>query len=389
MASQITLRHRGPSHSALPEIAAQAERDLGIRIEMQIDTAEHVVEQALTHPGSFDLYDMDHWSYNLLVPTGVLQGIPLGKYRWWDDTLPLFTRGAMEDGTPYSHQGTLPYAVQYLEKPDSTSFADGPTDTIAMVPHMMNADSLGFRPDLLTRPVTSWADILDPQLAGKTALVGIPDIGIMDAALAFEAAGRINYGNKGDMTCEEIDRTLDALVELKHAGHFYGFWSSFEESVDYAEAGVVLQSMWWPAIPMSLARGIPCEYAVLKEGYRGWAAGVGIMGHVDGAKLDAAYEYLNWLNSGWAGALYMREGYYSSVPRTARRSLTDEEWEYWHEGRAATRRIADRGGRTIGEPGELRSGGSFASRMGNIACWNTVMTENAYLVDRWNALEIA
>lgn len=33
----------------------------------------------------------------------------------------------------------------------------------------------------------------------------IPAIGIMDAARCFESAGLIKYGNKGNMTKEEID----------------------------------------------------------------------------------------------------------------------------------------------------------------------------------------
>ena len=34
--------------------------------------------------------------------------------------------------------------------------------------------------------------------------------------------------------------------------------------------------------------------------------------------------------------------------------------------------------------GVTRDGGSFWERMGNIACWNTVMDEDKYLTKRWN-----
>lgn len=33
---------------------------------------------------------------------------------------------------------------------------------------------------------------------------------------------------------------------------------------------------------------------------------------------------------------------------------------------------------------ELRDGGSFAERMGAVACWNAVMDENQYMVRKWN-----
>ena len=34
--------------------------------------------------------------------------------------------------------------------------------------------------------------------------------------------------------------------------------------------------------------------------------------------------------------------------------------------------------------GATRDGGAFWDRMGNIACWNTVMDEDRYLTRRWN-----
>ena len=37
-----------------------------------------------------------------------------------------------------------------------------------MIPTIYNADTLGIRPDLVGRPITSWKDILDPTFKGKT-----------------------------------------------------------------------------------------------------------------------------------------------------------------------------------------------------------------------------
>ena len=34
--------------------------------------------------------------------------------------------------------------------------------------------------------------------------------------------------------------------------------------------------------------------------------------------------------------------------------------------------------------GATRDGGSVSQRTGNIACWNTVMDENTYMVRKWN-----
>jgi putative spermidine/putrescine transport system substrate-binding protein len=82
-------------------------------------------------------------------------------------------------------------------------------------PTIYNADTLGIRPDLVGRPITSWADIIDPKFKGKTSILNIPSIGIMDAAMIAEAMGRVKYGDKGNMTQAEIDATIEMLIEAK------------------------------------------------------------------------------------------------------------------------------------------------------------------------------
>ncbi|MDO5641995.1 MAG: ABC transporter substrate-binding protein, partial [Paracoccus sp. (in: a-proteobacteria)] len=160
---------------------------------------------------------------------------------------------------------------------------------------------------------------------------------------------------------------------------------TFDESVNLMAAGeVVVQSMWSPAVTAVKARGIPCVYQGLKEGYRGWGLGLGMMRHLDGLKRDAAYEYLNWYLTGWQGAFIARQGYYSSIPETAKENLTPNEWDYWYEGQPATEDILDPFGAIMDKAGARRDGGSFRERMGNIACWNTIMDEDRYMIRRWN-----
>ncbi len=50
------------------------------------------------------------------------------------------------------------------------------------------------------------------------------------------------------------------------------------------------------------------------------------MRHVKGIKLEAAYEYLNWYNSGWLGAFIAKEDDYRSVPEAAKKFLSEDEW---------------------------------------------------------------
>jgi putative spermidine/putrescine transport system substrate-binding protein len=151
-----------------------------------------------------------------------------------------------------------------------------------------------------------------------------------------------------------------------------------------ASGEVVIQSMWSPAVTAVRAKGIPCFYAPLKEGYRAWAGGLGVAKHLTGLQRDAAYEYINWYLSGWVGAFLNRQGYYSAVLDTARQKMDPAEWDYWMEGKPAAKDIVDPFGKKIEAKGAVRDGGSFSERMGRVSCWNSVMDEDRYMVGKWN-----
>jgi putative spermidine/putrescine transport system substrate-binding protein len=254
-----------------------------------------------------------------------------------------------------------------------------------MIPTIYNADTLGIRPDLVGRPINNWKDLVDPAFKGKTALMNIPSIGIMDCAMIMESLGKIKYGDKGNMTKPEIDATIAFMIETKKSGQFRAFWKSFDESVNLMASGeVVIQSMWSPAVTAVRAKGIACKYQPLAEGYRAWGGGLGLAKHLSGIELDAAYEYINWYLSGWVGAYLNRQGYYTAVLDTAKAHMTDNEWGYWMEGKPATGDILSPDGKVVEKAGAVRDGGSFYERMGHVACWNSVMSEDRYMVQKWN-----
>ena len=106
-------------------------------------------------------------------------------------------------------QGISPYEAMYIEKPDATDLHEGVTEWATFLPQVYNADSMGYRPDLIKQPITEWKELINPEYKGKAAILDVPAIGIMDAALCFESAGEIKYGNKGNMTKKEIDFTIN------------------------------------------------------------------------------------------------------------------------------------------------------------------------------------
>ncbi len=380
----ITLRQVGTGVSNLNEVAQKVKEDLGFTLEMTALDSDSVTQRAATQPDSYDIADIEYWICKKVWPTGSLQAMDAKKIKNYDKIVGIFKDGKL---TPESviAQGTAPSTVGFVEGAGSKTFAKEQTGWMTLIPTIYNADTLGIRPDLIGRPISSWAELLNPEFKGKASILDISSIGIMDMAMVCEASGKVKYGDKGNMTREEIDQTIAIFTEAKKAGQFRAFWKSFDESVNLMASGeVVIQSMWSPAVTAVKTRGIPCVFQPLKEGYRAWGGGLGLSKALSGPTLDAAYEYINWYLSGWVGGFLMRQGYYSAVPETSKAFMDPNEWGYWFEGKAATADIANPFGQVMAKTGETRDGGSFYERMGHVACWNSVMDQNQYMVRKWN-----
>ncbi len=382
----VVLNHAGPPVTAIPAIAEQATKDLGFTVHMQASENADLLNRFLSQSSAIDCADISLVYMRYLIGRGVLQAIPLSKFKYWDKTIPLLTKGEYPDGRKAPQQGITPTMILYATGPDGQKVTDGtPTEFVTAIPTVTNGDTLGIRPDLTGRKVESWADLLSADFKGKAALQDNPTIGIIDVAMAVEARGDIKYGNKGNMTKAEIDKTISLMQGIKHDGQFRSFWSSFDQSVNLMASGeVVIQSMWSPAVAAVRSRGIPCTFQPLKEGYRGWGYTLGVMKHVDGLKLDCFYEYMNWYTSGFEGAFIARQGYYSAQPENAKKYLTEAEYDYWYGGKPAATDILSPFGKLMEKAGNVRDGGDIWQRLGNIAVWNSVMDEDRYLTRRWN-----
>jgi len=383
-AQPVILRYLGTAVNQSKEIAQKVKADLGIVIEYVPVTTDDVSKRIITQPASFDIADAEYFQLRKLIPSGNLIGMDASRIKYADRITPVFTRGEVA-GKKIGDQGTAPKKVFYLEGKSSTKFSATPTRWITLIPTVYNADTLGIRPDLIKRPIGSWSELLNAEFKGKSSILNIPSIGIMDAAMVVESLSLHKYQDKGNMTKAEIDLTTKALIDAKKSGQFRAFWKDFNESVNLMASGeVVIQSMWSPAVTKVRSMGVPCIYQPLKEGYRAWAAGFGLPKTLSGKKLDAAYDFINWFLSGWAGAFLNRQGYYSAVIDTAKAQMEPYEWAYWMEGKPAEKDIKAPDGTLLEKAGTVRDGGSFEARMGAVACWNAVMDENDYMVRKWN-----
>src|SRR5271168_1157904 len=379
------LRYLGTAVNQSDDITKKVKADTGITIQNIVATTDDVTKRVATQPNSFDILDTEYFSLKKLVPSGNILAMDAKKIKEFDNITPIFTKGELPNGKVIGDQGTAPKKVMFLEGQHSKTFSKTPTEWVTLIPTVYNADTLGIRPYLIKRPINSWAELLNPEFKGKAAILNIPSIGIMDAAMVVEATGKYKYPDKGNMTKPEIDMTMKVLTEAKKAGQFRAFWKDFNESVNLMASGeTIIQSMWSPAVTKVRSMGIACTFQPLKEGYRSWASGFCVSKAVSGQKLDLAYEFVNWFLSGWAGAYLNRQGYYSAVLSTAKANMSADEWGYWMEGKPAVNDIKAPDGTVLEKAGAKRDGGSYEDRMGGVACWNAVMDENDYMVRKWN-----
>ncbi|MGI9451628.1 MAG: ABC transporter substrate-binding protein [Geminicoccaceae bacterium] len=375
------IRTVGLGVSVINEIQSQASEDLGFDVRGQALGYGAMFSKMLNQNDQYEIAEGYYNDLDVMIPAKVWQPIDTQRITDWDKVTDLCKTGKL---TPESNigQGDAPFRHLWLD--ENGERVEGPSRYVSMVPGWHNADSIGYNPEETGRPIESWGELFSEDFAGRVALLNVPQIGTMDAALAVEALGLMTFGDKGNMTKEEIDQLVDFLIEKKQAGHFRAFWETFGQSVNLMVNGeVALESMWSPAVTATKAEGVPCIYASPKEGMRGWHGGLGISAKVEGAALDQAYEYINWWLSGWAGAFVARQGYYMSIPENVEKHLEPEEWDFWYMGKPAATELPDPFETIIVEEGEVRDGGSYWDRFSNIAVWNSLMDENDYLVKRW------
>ncbi len=402
----------------------QAEKDLGVKFNIQAMGTNAQVQKSITDPESFDIGGLYNYQYFQIWPTGNFMPVDTGRLKNWNRLYPMFTKGINQKGG-VPGQGNAPYRTLFVdpngksglpktgEGPksnkqivqwwnDSTGKANGKQpSTIVGPPAHFNMDSMGYNGDIIQKEPkdVSWAELLNAKHRGRVALLNDPGILTQDAGNAVQALGLMKFANLGNMTKKEMDSLFKIITKYKKDGHFRAFWGTFDESVNMMSSKeVVIESMWSPAVALLVALGVNCRYAAPKEGFRGWCSATGIPKHVgaDSAKLNAVYDYINWMYSGYLGAAIMRQGYYiangpdllpwiKQYGSSYKEGFTPEEFDFWYLGKAASRDLPG----ILGKPGDIkkgqvRDGGSFKQRSSHYSSWNSFFTENLYQVNKVN-----
>src|ERR1700688_4315999 len=86
----VVLRHAGPPVTAIPAIAEQATKELGFTVQMQAAENADLLNRFLSQSSSIDCADVSVVYMRYLIGRNVLQGIPLAKFKYWNETIPLF-----------------------------------------------------------------------------------------------------------------------------------------------------------------------------------------------------------------------------------------------------------------------------------------------------------
>ena len=268
----------------------------------------------MTRPDTFDVYHQWH-TIDLIWTARTVQAIDLTRILHGDEI-----KAKALAGRSSGRVSDTVFNKLFLH-PDGT-LGRKPSDRITMLPSIHGVDAFGYlrtvRDEQAGAP-DSWGWLLDSRWHGRTGIMSDPVLGMIEAALATEAAEGVVFGDIGNLSIEEIDLVADLLLHKKKIGHFKGIWRNYEEAARLMQrGGVVVQSMFSPALTRLRRMGLPIISAVPVEGCRGWHADLCISANAGDEVLDAAYDYLNWWQSGWAGACLARQGYYTTLRERAR-----------------------------------------------------------------------
>ena len=114
----VVLHHAGPPVTAIPAIAEQATKDLGFTVQMQASENADLLNRFLSQSSSIDCADISLVYMRYLIGRNVLQAIPLSKFKYWNETIPLFTKGEYPDGRKVPQQGITPTMIMYATGAD-------------------------------------------------------------------------------------------------------------------------------------------------------------------------------------------------------------------------------------------------------------------------------
>ncbi len=147
-------------------------------------------------------------------------------------------------------------------------------------------ESILVRSDLVSEVPDSWADVWDPQYAGRVMIWDSAQSNYAFTALALGIEDPFN-----NITPENIELVKQKLLELKP--NLLTYWTDYTQTYDMPASGEawLTVSAWQDAFGYLDSDEIAVEYVQPAEGRLGWSCGYAIS--KDARNLDLVYEFLN------------------------------------------------------------------------------------------------
>jgi spermidine/putrescine-binding protein len=160
-----------------------------------------------------------------------------------------------------------------------------------IVPVDAGTAGIMYNADEITTPPTSWADLFDPQYAGRASLE--------DLAITALDVGALATGieNPLEMTSDQLADVTQFLKD--HRDQFRTFYKGEADIRAQFKSGEVIISSGYPgdAKLMREKDGVNVQFVAAEEGQMLWTCGYGISPDIAPENLDAAYALLNWYTS--------------------------------------------------------------------------------------------
>jgi spermidine/putrescine-binding protein len=363
--SSQELRTVGLSVTVQDRILSEFQAASGVKaVSGKADIFPNTQTELLSGSTAYDCWETIGERLPSIVQTGLVSPIPTSSLTNWTGIRESFLKPS-EKWEPRAQ------IVGQIWTDDSQT-------ALNMVPTVFNFDSIGFRPDLVdAEEASNWSALFDPKFKGKTGLNVDPLIAFGQAVMAMNELGLLEVANPGNPDAASIEEASKFLIAKKKEGQFRALWGDFGELVNLLASGeMIIADAWQPAVMAVKAQGVPCSYATMKNGYRGWAIGVSAL--KSSPNLDAVTAYADYWLSGPPAVAVSEQGYYSPNDKV-RAVMAPERYAFWYEG-APWVGPEDRGIRE----GDLRDGGSLETRAANVAYWHQWPDEYDLLISKWD-----
>ena len=177
---------------------------------------------------------------------------------------------------------------------------------INFVPIAAGPQGILYNTDEVDPPPDSWADLFDPEYAGRTTIDG----GTWLTPLA-EAAFAMGIENPMKMTDEQVEDAKQYLID--HRDQFRSYADSDSDKVNLFKSGEVVIADGGRGTAAQLrADGQPVEWVGPDEGTLAWVCGLGITS--DAQNIPAAYKLINYFTSERAQATIAAAAYTIANP---------------------------------------------------------------------------